>query len=53
MNQCLDILCRILHCRIEDIVEYIPDEENRDKTMEEAADSVLEENMEAFRELAE
>ncbi len=24
----LDSLCRILHCRIEDIVEYIPDEES-------------------------
>jgi len=24
----LENLCRILHCRIEDIVEYIPDEES-------------------------
>ncbi len=24
----LDTLCRILNCRIEDIVEYIPDAEN-------------------------
>ncbi len=23
----LDTLCRILNCRIEDIIEYIPDEE--------------------------
>ncbi|MBR4960395.1 MAG: helix-turn-helix transcriptional regulator [Clostridia bacterium] len=25
----LDTLCRILNCRIEDIVEYIPDEEHK------------------------
>ena len=23
----IDVFCRILHCRVEDIMEYIPDEE--------------------------
>ena len=26
----LENLCKILHCRIEDIVEYIPDDETHD-----------------------